>query len=110
MRYILTLIVLLIMTLSFSCKKDNTSNADCFPNTSTVRRIASGQGTIKEVGGKYYIVEQGSMDTKLSPCSLPTEFQINNLQVTISGEVKSTLHGGPEPCCTENFVITNISR
>lgn len=110
MRHFQTLIVLLVMTSIFSCKKDNNSNSDCFPNSSTVRQITNGQATIKEVGGKFYIIEQGSIDNKLNPCSLPAEFQVNNLQVTISGDVKSTLQGGPEPCCTENFVITKISR
>jgi hypothetical protein len=93
-----------------SCKKDNNGNTDCFPNSSTVRQITNGQATIKEVGSKFYIVEQGSIDTKLNPCSLPTQYQVNNLQVTISGDVKSTLQGGPEPCCTENFVITKITK
>jgi len=36
------------------------------------------------------------------------EFYQDGLQVIISGEVKSTPQVGP--CCTENFVITEISR
>jgi len=110
MRHFHIFIVLLVSTIVFSCKKDNNSNTDCFPNSSTVRKITNGQATIKEVGSKFYIVEQGSIDTKLNPCSLPTEYRINNLQVTISGDVKSTVQGGPEPCCTDNFVITKISK
>jgi len=98
------------MTVIFSCKKDNNSNAGCFPNTPTVRQIMNGQATIKEISSKFYIVEEGSIDTKLNPCSLPTEYKVDNLQVTISGDVKSKLQGGSEPCCTENFVITKISR
>lgn len=110
MQHFRLFIILLESTIIFSCKKDNSSSTDCFPNTSTVRQITNGQATIKEVGSKFYMVEQGSIDTKLNPCSLPTEFQVDNLQVQISGDVKSTLQGGPEPCCTENFVITKISR
>ena len=111
MRYIATLIALLfIVTIVPSCKKDNNSNSDCFPNSLTVRQITNAQATIKKAGDKFYIVEQGSIDTKLNPCTLPQEFQVDNLQVTISGDVKATLQGGPGPCCTENFVITNISR
>lgn len=110
MRHFRTFIVLVIMTVIFSCKKDNNSNTDCFPNTPTVRQITNGQATIKEIGSKFYIVEQGSIDAKLNPCSLPTEYKVDNLQVTISGDVKSKLRGGSEPCCTENFVITEISR
>ena len=111
MRHSLTLIAfLLVMTIISSCKKDNNTNYDCFPNSSTVRQITNAQATIKAAGGKFYIVEQGSIDTKLNPCKLSQEFQENNLQVLVSGDVKLTLNGGPEPCCTENFVITKISR
>jgi hypothetical protein len=110
MRHILTILIFLLVTALSSCKKDNNSTTDCFPNTSMVRQITNGQATVKASGGKFLIVEQGSIDTKLNPCSLPQEFQVDNLQVIISGDVKLTLHGGPEPCCTDNFVITKISR
>jgi hypothetical protein len=30
--------------------------------------------------------------------------------VTISGDVRSRPQGASEPCCTENFVITKISK
>jgi hypothetical protein len=109
MRYF-KIIIILVSTIIFSCKKDNNSNTDCFPNTSTVRQITNGQATIKEVGGKFYIVEKGSIDNKLNPCSLATEFQVDNLEVTITGDVKSTTQGGADPCCTENFIISKISR
>ena len=110
MRYFKILIILISTTIIFSCKKDNHSNPDCFPNTSTVRHITNVQATIKEVSSKFYIVEKGAIDTKLNPCSLSAEFQVDNLQVTISGDVKSTTQGGSEPCCTENFIVTKISR
>ena len=32
-------------------------------------------------------MENGAIDTKLIPCNLPQEFQINNLMVTINGDV-----------------------
>jgi hypothetical protein len=111
MRYTTSFIAsLFIITIAPSCKKDKNSNSDCFPNSSTVRQINNAQATVKKAGEKFYIVEQGSIDTKLNPCTLPQEFQIDNLQVTISGDVKSTIQSGPGPCCTENFVIAKISR
>lgn len=111
MRHSQTLIAFLfVTTLISSCKKDNNTNTDCFPNTSTVRQITNAQATVKAGSGKFYLVEQGSIDTKLNPCTLAQEFQVDNLQVTISGDVKLTQHGGLEPCCTDNFVITKISR
>jgi hypothetical protein len=103
-------IVLLLTILFFSCKKNDSLKTDCFPNEITTRTIVDKQAIIKSVSGKYYIVEQGAIDTKLIPCNLAQEFQVDNLQVTISGEVKATLQGGPGPCCSENFIISKIKR
>ena len=61
-------------------------------------------------GDTFYIIEEGTIDTRLNPCILDKEFQQNNLKVKISGEVKLTIQGGPSPCCLENFVITKISK
>ena len=111
MRHSLTLIAfLLLTTVVSSCKKDNNTNTDCFPNTSTVRQITNAQATVKAAGGKFYIVEQNTIDTKLNPCNLAQEFQVDNLQVTISGDVKLTSYGVGEHCCTDNFVVTKISK
>jgi hypothetical protein len=110
MRYISAIALLLMIAAVVSCKKDDSSANDCFPNTSTVRQITNAQATVKQTGEKFYLVEQGSIDTKLNPCTLPQEFRVNDLHVTISGDIRSTLQGGLEPCCTENFIITKISR
>lgn len=93
-----------------SCKKNNSSTVDCFPNDITTRQITNKQATIKLTNGQFYIVEQGTIDTKLNPCNLTQEFRVDNLQVTISGDVKATVQGGPAPCCTDNFVIVKITR
>jgi hypothetical protein len=111
MRQRLTLITSLFVTaIISSCKKDNNTKSDCFPNTPTVRQITNAQARVKAAGGKFYILEQGTIDTKLNPCTLAQEFQVDNLQVTISGDVKLTQHGGVGPCCIDNFVITTILR
>ena len=114
MRYSLIFIAfMLVTTTTSSCKKDdnkNTEDTDCFPNTATVRQITNVRALVKVSGGKLYIVEKGSIDTKLNPCTLAQEFQVNNLQVTISGDVKLTSYAAGEPCCTDNFVITKISK
>ena len=93
-----------------SCKKNVSSTVDCFPNDITTRQITNKQATIKLTNGQFYIVEQGTIDTKLNPCNLTQEFRVDNLQVTISGDVKATVQGGPAPCCTDNFVISKITR
>jgi hypothetical protein len=94
-----------------SCKKDNEKLVDCLTNELTVRQIVDKQATVKrQASGVFHIIEQGSIDNKLNPCNLQTEFQIDNLLVIISGDVKETIQVGTGPCCTENFVIKKITR
>ena len=105
------LFVGLICFLSNSCKKDNSKKNDCLPTAPTYRQIINKPATIRQQpGGTFYIVEQGTIDGQLIPCNLTADFQIDNLLVTISGDVKATVQGGPGPCCKENFVITKITR
>ncbi|MEP7166314.1 MAG: hypothetical protein ABI741_16555 [Ferruginibacter sp.] len=107
MRHDLLIIAIVAAGTVLSCKKANEPKADCFPGCSTVRLISNKNAVIKVVGSQYYIIEEGAVDTKLNPCNLSQEFLINDLHVTISGEVKSTVSIGT--CCTENFVLTGIS-
>ena len=104
--------LLLVGGIAFiSCKKNSGKTDDCFPNSTTARQIVDKSATVRQQpGGLFYIVEQGTIDTKLNPCNLATEFKVDNLQVTVSGDVKATVQGGPGPCCTDNFVITKITR
>lgn len=99
------------MTISNSCKKYIYST-ECLAGDPIVRLITNKQAVIKlnATVNLVWIIEQGSVDNKLIPCNLPMEFYRDGLQVIISGEVKSTPQAGPEPCCTENFVITKITR
>ena len=85
-------------------------NNDCFPDSVTVRQIKDKQAIIKSAGGRFYIVEQGAVDTKLRPCNLAEEFQVDSSIVIISGDVKATVNTAFEPCCTEDFVITKIAK
>lgn len=100
-----------MMTIFSSCKKDK-SSTECFHGAVTVRQITNKQAVVKLTAtvNPVWLIEQGSIDTKLIPCNFPMEFYQNDLQVIISGEVKSTPQAGPGPCCLENFVITKISR
>ena len=113
MRPLTIFITCLFVIISVSsCRKDTKPSENCFSNDQTVRQIVNKLATIKSSGtaGKFYIVESGTIDTRLNPCNLAIEFQVNNLQVEISGEVKATVQGGPGLCCIENFVITKISK
>lgn len=108
MGNIIQLTAIFLLIAACSCKKDKASS-ECFSNATTVRQITNAQATIKGSNGNYFIVEKGSIDTKLNPCMLEPEYKINDLQVVISGEVNLT-PGSFEPCCTVNFVVTNIAK
>ena len=100
-----------LVIVLFSCKKESNNANDCFLNLTTSRQIVNKPAIVKQQpSGLFYIIEQGSIDIKLYPCNLTNEFKVDDLQVTISGDVKSIVQGETEPCCTENFVITKILR
>jgi hypothetical protein len=93
-----------------SCKKQDNINSNCFADATTNRIILNKPASIKLLRSKFYIIEQGTIDSQLNPCNLPLEFQTDKLNVTISGEVKATIQNGLEPCCIDDFVITKITR
>ncbi len=94
-----------------SCKKEESRKKDCLNTATTYRQIFDKPATIRQLpAGTFYIIEQGTFDVKLNPCNLIADFQIDNLPVTISGDVKAAVQGRPEPCCIEDFVITKITR
>ena len=112
MRLDATLVLLLIMHHLISCKKEDKATP-CFPDTPTTRVIDKKKAVVKLTATAVepvYLVEQGTIDTRLIPCDFPMEFYQHDLQVTVSGEVKATQQTGAVPCCAENFVITSISR
>lgn len=104
----------LVMSLMFAltafsaCKKDVDTEGECSSTTPTERSIIDKQATVRLTNGKYYIIEDGTFDTRLIPCSLSQNFQVNNLRVVISGEVKKTTQNRGEPCCSNFLVITSI--
>jgi hypothetical protein len=99
----------ILLAITFlSCKKEEETTNNCFSDIATSRTILDKQATIQLINNEFYIIEKGIIDTRLLPCSLADEFKINNLQITITGEVKNTIPTGP--CCTENFVINKITR
>ncbi|RPD43439.1 hypothetical protein [Paracnuella aquatica] len=104
--------LLIIIYLPISCKKEDKAT-DCFSGISTVRTINNKRVVVKLTATYFepvYLVEEGTIDTRLIPCNFPIEFYQHDLQVTISGEVKATQQRGSAPCCAENFLITKISR
>lgn len=101
-----------LLIFATSCKKEEKAT-NCFPDVPTVRVITNKKATVKLTATyvePVYLVEEGTIDTRLIPCNFPMEFYQGDLQVTISGEVKETKQTGFVPCCAENLVITKISR
>ncbi len=96
------------ITLFLSCTKDKGITNNCFANIVTSRNILNKQASVQLLNDEFYLIEKGTIDIKLLPCILADDFKINNLQVTISGEVKNILIKGV--CCTENFVISKIEK
>ena len=112
MRYRLTLLGLgfVIILSNSACKKEAVSTSGCYPGAETIRQIEDKQATIQQVDNVYYILEQGTIDTRLLPCNLPQEFKEDGLSVVVSGAVKARIRNGVEPCCTDNFVIDEIKN
>jgi len=110
MRLVVPFLSLTVTAIIIVACKKSATRGDCFAGDATVRTIESKPATIKLLGNVFYIIEQGTIDTRLKPCSLAGDFKVDNLNVTISGEVKATLATDFGPCCIENFVITKITR
>ena len=110
MKQFVTVFFIFILTVS-SCKKGEKVDG-CLPEATTVRQITNKKAVVKLNGTIYgsYLIEEGSIDTKLIPCNLPMEFYQNDLQVIISGDVKQTPQDNFGPCCTQYFVISKITR
>jgi hypothetical protein len=111
-----TLTTLVIGAIIISCckkKQEGSQNEDpptgCFPGSATIRKIVNKLAVVKVTANGYYIAEQGTYDTRLIPCNLANEYVENDLQITISGDVKARQRSDGI-CCIEDLVITNISR
>jgi hypothetical protein len=100
----------LLLSIFAGCKKNDNNPANCFSNAATVRQIINRPAAIHFSGGQYYVIEQNTIDTRLRPCYLSPEFMVDGLQVIVSGDVKETAINSSEPCCTDDFIITKISR
>lgn len=108
----LALPVLLMATCIAGCKKGKEAADDCNAAATTIRQIINKTAIIKITapGAVPYLVETGSIDGKLIACNLPGSFYQNDLLVTVSGDVKQTTRPVQEPCCSQNFFITRITR
>lgn len=111
MKHTLTAILCLALLCgSTACKKNKDANADCYRDNAVRYEINNHAATVHQVNGEYYITEQNTIDSRLFPCNLPAEFQQNNTNVLVSGQVKSLPYSGTRPAGDAALIITNISR
>lgn len=108
--------IFIISILLHACKKNSTTAKNgCDPLANTSRKIVAKKATVKLTATAtypVYLVEEGTIDTKLIPCNFPSgvEFYKDGLSVIISGDVKPFFAIDYGPCCSENFVITSIAK
>jgi hypothetical protein len=108
-HFTLLLLVLFASGLCMSCKKEKQKDS-CSSEAAIVRQIDQDSAVVKYSDGSYFIIEDGTIDERLLPCSMTDEFKIDNLRVLISGNVKETIQISGNPCCLAYFEITSISK
>lgn len=106
------LVGLTFISLGFACKKQEKATG-CSSNEPVLRTITNKKATVRvtaTVEMPVYLVEEGTIDTRLIPCNLSMDFYREGLQVIISGITQSALPGYSSVCCVENINITSISK
>ena len=113
MRFHNFLIVFFGLLSCTSCKKTQSGideNA-CFNDAEATRQITNSPAAIFQLpDSSFVLVEEGTFDTWLIPCNLPSEFEENNLLVVLSGKTRPQVSTVPAPCCPEEMIVTQIAR
>jgi hypothetical protein len=105
------IIILLFSAAAITgCKKNTQSFRNCYPGSETLWKVDKAGGVVIRSGGQFYITQSGTIDTRFVPCDLPVEFQVDKMNIVFSGDVKFTKNSATEPCCTNDIVLTYISR
>ncbi|MBX3241078.1 MAG: hypothetical protein KIT80_16345 [Chitinophagaceae bacterium] len=107
-------LILLFITVSliFACKKQDEST-ECSPGKPILRTITGKKATVRITATAVmpvYLVEEGTIDSKLIPCNLPMDYYKEGLVVTISGRTQLAEPYTSFPCCIESLFITAISK
>lgn len=105
---ILYLILGFTILSTLACKKHHSPTA-C-PTGETYRQVTNSPAIVKQQSDVFFLIEEGSIDTRLKPCNLPKIYQVNDLRVIVSGHVKAVFSPGPGPGFTEPFEITSIRK
>jgi hypothetical protein len=99
-----------IVALFSACNKEGNAPDNCFADRETLRVLDNKTATVNGNGGSWYLVEEFTYDTKLFPCNLEKEFQVDKLVVKISGNVKAIHETDLAPCCLDGLEITGIKK
>lgn len=108
-KYLSFPVALTILVLFGACKKEN--EGECSSGAPTIRQITDKRAVVKVTATMIpvYLLEENTIDTWLIPCNLPQEYFQHDLEVIISGDVKTMPRDGG-PCCKESIIITKISK
>jgi hypothetical protein len=110
-RYLRTLVSILVVGALFSaCDKKANAPDNCYADNETVRVLNDKTLTVHGGNGSWHLTEEFTYDTRLYPCNLPTEFQVDKLVVLVSGNVKAIPETAQAPCCSDGLEITSIKK
>ncbi|KYP15742.1 hypothetical protein [Flavihumibacter sp. CACIAM 22H1] len=102
----------IVLLIAAGCGKENKPDS-CNSSQATVRKIVDKKAVVRvtdRATEPVYLVEAGTIDSRLIPCTLALEYYLDGLEVTISGEVKAAVHLASTPCCAAPIVLTKISK
>lgn len=106
-RYCITALIIGLLT---GCQKDNNSeNPDC-SSGAVLQSVVDQLAIVKQQGSEFYLIPEGAIDSKYYPCSIPEAFQVNDLPVKITGDIRAKASAGPGPCCNYWVQLFSISR
>lgn len=110
-KHLYAIVLILIIAVVFTaCDKDGNIPDDCYADQQTIRTLNNKTATVNWDGTTGYLVEEFTYDTRLYPCKLPGEFQVDKLVVKISGDVKAIPEIALAPCCADGIVLTSIKK
>lgn len=106
MQKVLVLLVITILLIAVSCKKESGLDQSCGNGDTVEREIVEAVATVHDTGGSFQIIEENTYDTRLLPCNLPDEFKMNKLKVIITGKTFAVAQTGI--CCVEKLALQKI--
>ncbi|MHB1922552.1 MAG: hypothetical protein ACYCOO_09985 [Chitinophagaceae bacterium] len=112
MRRIILGFLLTILTLMiYSCHQCS-PDADCFNALKTIGTLRYARGWVSKLSrpNLYILLVPGKSGMRaFLPCNMPQKYQVDHLQVTVSGWIKSSLKEGVSyPYHPQPLVITVI--